>query len=299
MKVLVTGGAGFIGSNLALALQENGHRVTVLDNFSSGDFRNLNGFLGDVIAKDIGESCLEKDVPDVEVIFHQASITDTTLADQRRMIYSNVEGFRHVLQFASERKLPLIYASSAGVYGDGKIPMKEGQTLRPLNAYAFSKCIIDNIAKESMGRAGFVLVGLRYFNVYGPHEAFKAKSASMIYQLAQQMKAGKRPRIFKFGEQQRDHIYVKDVIDANLKAMEAKRSGIVNIGTGIATSFNRLVELLNQALETDLKPDYFDNPYQSAYQDYTQADTRAAEKLLGFQTRFSIEEGTRDYLTLK
>ena len=300
MKILVTGGAGFIGSNLAIALQELGHQVTIIDNFSSGHFRNLVGFNGNVITRNI-EECLplilEELAGDSDVIFHQASITDTTVMDQYQMIHSNVEGFRNVLQFAAKRKIRLIYASSAGVYGDGKIPMREDQMLNPLNSYGFSKVVMDNIVKSFIEKeTAPVIVGLRYFNVFGPREASKGKAASMIYQLAWQMKQNKRPRIFSDGEQRRDHIYVKDVVAANLKAMTSEKSGIVNVGSGDATTFNRLIEILNEVLKTDLAPDYFENPYTGAYQDETVADIQLAEELIGFKAKYSVEEGVREYL---
>ena len=297
MKVLVTGGAGFIGSNLALALEKRRDHVIVIDDFSSGHFKNLIGFSGDVIARNLVDCPLEQLVSDVDVIFHQASITDTTITDQYRMIHANVEGFRNVLRFSEKKNVRLIYASSAGVYGDGKTPMREDQVLNPLNSYAFSKCVMDQLAKNAIERQTVpLLVGLRYFNVFGPREEYKGKSASMIYQLAQQMKQDKRPRIFSDGEQKRDHIYMKDVVEANLSALRTKNSGIFNVGAGTATSFNRLVEILNEVLGTRLKPDYFENPYAAAYQDETLADPQKAKSLLGFKTNYSIEAGIRDYL---
>lgn len=295
MKVLVTGGAGFIGSNLAFALEQEGHKITVIDDFSSGHFENLSGFKGDVIAADVVDVILEKVVPDTEVIFHQAAITDTTVSDSYRMMRVNVEGFRNILRFALKKKIRLVYASSAGVYGDGKNPMKEDQPPKPLNCYAFSKSVMDNITRGIIKKETIPIVGLRYFNVFGPREKYKKKAASMIYQLASQMKQGKRPRIFYDGEQRRDHIYVKDVVSANLKAMQAQKSGIINIGTGVAATFNRLIEILNETLQTNLQPDYFENPYVGNYQDETVADTQMAEKLIGFKAKYSIEEGIMDY----
>lgn len=299
MRILVTGGAGFIGSNLALALEEQGHKVAVLDDFSSGHFENLAGFKGDVIAGDIVDVDLEKMAGDTEIIFHQAALTDTTITDQYRMIRTNVEGFRGVLRFALKRKIRLVYASSAGVYGNGENHMREDQAPKPLNCYAFSKWVTDSIAREVIGKKSIPIVGLRYFNVFGPREEYKGKAASMIYQLARQMKQNKRPRIFTDGEQKRDHIYVKDVVAANLDALlPDSRSGIVNVGTGVATTFNRLIEILNKVLKTDLTPDYFENPYTGAYQDETLADTKLAQELIGFKAKYTIEEGIQDYLEI-
>ncbi len=296
MRILVTGGAGFIGSNLALTLEQEGHEITVLDDFSSGHFDNLCGFKGNVISADVVDAVLEEIVPDTEAVFHQAAITDTTVTDQYRMMRVNVEGFRNVLRFALKKKIRLVYASSAGTYGNGKNPMKEDQTPKPLNCYAFSKSVMDNIAREIIEKRSIPIVGLRYFNVFGPREKYKNKAASMIWQLSEQMKEGKRPRIFTAGEQKRDHIYVKDIVAANLRAMEAKKSGIVNVGTGIATTFNRLVEILNQTLKTQLPAEYFGNPYTGVYQDETRADTRLAQELIGFKAKYSVEDGIKEYL---
>lgn len=295
MRAIVTGGAGFIGSNLALELQKRGAQVLVIDDFSSGDFHNLTDFRGDVIAEEINQLEWEKLGP-VDAIFHQAALTDTTVMDQKRMMTVNVEGFRKVLAFAKRHKAKLVYASTAALYGNSPPPQREEESVAPLNIYAFSKLVGDQVALQAAKESSVPIVGLRYFNVYGLHERYKGKASSMIFQLAEQMRQGKRPRIFYDGEQKRDHIYVKDVVAANLAAFEAKQSGIVNVGTGAMTSFNRLVEILNDVLGTQLDPDYFENPY-GFYQNETQADMNRTKKLLGFETHFSIEEGIRDYLT--
>jgi len=299
VRALITGGAGFVGSNLSLELEAQGAEVTIIDDLSSSNFKNLTDFKGELIVQDLATFDLSsrfKDV-DFDIIFHQAAITDTTFTNDAEMIRSNVEGFRKVANFAVERGVKLIYASSAGVYGNGPTPMREDQKLSPLNAYAFSKYLIENLSLKYTKRYGITTVGLRYFNVYGPKEEYKNKSASMIYQLAQQMKAGKRPRIFKYGEQFRDLIYIKDVILANLKAMETDQSCVVNVGTGQATTFNQIIQILNETLSISFKPEYFDNPYTAFYQNQTLADTKLANKLLGFKAGFSIEAGIKDYIS--
>ncbi len=295
MKALVTGGTGFIGSNLALNLENMGWEVLVLDDFSCGHFKNLLGFHGDVIAESILNvdlSCFD----DLDVVFHQAAITDTTLMDQKRMIEVNVEGFRRLLTFAVRRQIPFIYASSAGTYGLSSAPQKEEQAGKPINIYGFSKWIDDCLAKKYMSKHKSLIVGLRYFNVFGPREGHKGKMASMVWQLAQQMLSGKRPRIFKWGEQKRDQVYIKDVVRATLLALEAKESGIVNIGTGRTISFNYIIKILNQVLGTNYMPDYFDNPYKEFYQEHTQADLSLTKKLLGYEPKWSFEEAVKDYM---
>lgn len=295
MKAIVTGGAGFIGSNLALELESQGAKVLVIDNFSSGDFHNLTEFHGDVIAEDVNIVDWEK-LDNYDVVFHQAAITDTTVMDQKKMVHSNVEGLRKVIRYVAKHHSKLVYASSASVYGNLPAPQCEDMELSPLNVYAYSKYVGDQVAMEAAAEHKLHIVGLRYFNVFGMRERYKGKPASMIFQLAEQIRSGKRPRIFFDGEQQRDHIYVKDVVGANLAAVNAKRSTVVNVGTGKATSFNRLIEIINSVLGTKFAPDYFENPY-NFYQNKTQADTRKLKEFLNFECSYSIEEGIRDYLT--
>jgi len=298
MKYLVTGGAGFIGSNLAFTLWgERKAKVAVLDNFSSGNFKNLLGFQGDVIAGDIRSDAWFENVGPVDAIFHEAAITDTTVHDQAKMMDVNVEGFRNVLRFALAKGVKrVVYASSAGVYGNGECPMKEDQLLTPENVYGFSKAMMDNVAREfAEAHKDMTLVGLRYFNVYGPREYYKGSAASMMYQLYLLMKAGKRPRIFKFGEQMRDFVYVKDIVRANLNALDAEKSCVVNAATGAPENFNRVIDCLNKAMGTDIAPEYFDNPY-GFFQLKTQADLRRAKANLNYRPEWNLENGIADYV---
>ena len=302
-KFIVTGGAGFIGSNLTLTLQEKfpEAHLTVVDDFRSGNFKNLTGYRGDFVAENLATLDWREKFGDpasagFDAIFHLASITDTTLHDQFVHVHDNVESFRRILNFARPKKTRIIYASSAATYGPATEASMESNGAAPANVYAFSKVIMDNIARHAAaGSTGWIIIGLRYFNVYGPREAHKGVPASMIYHLAQQIKAGKRPRIFKHGEQKRDFVYVKDAVEGTIRALDAKTSGIYNVGTGQARSFNELVEVLNKSLGTNFEPEYFDNPH-SHYQDFTQADLTSARKGLRYEPRFSLEEGVRDYM---
>ncbi|MCX5797228.1 MAG: NAD-dependent epimerase/dehydratase family protein [Elusimicrobia bacterium] len=298
MRSLVTGAAGFVGSNLALALAAAGHEVVGLDDFTSGNFANLRGFAGDFVAADLSDPAAWADrVGDVEAVFHQAAITDTTVTDQGRMMRANVEAFRLLLRWAAERDIrTVVYASSAGIYGDGPVPMRETAASRPLNVYAFSKRVMEKVAADFVNaHPKMRVVGLRYFNVFGPRERFKGAVASMICQLALQMRAGKRPRIFTDGEQYRDHIYVKDVVRANLLAAQKAPSGAYNVCTGKKTTFNEIIRFLNAALGTGLEPEYFKNPY-SFYQNETLGDPALAQKTFGYKAEFSVEKGVQDYL---
>jgi len=301
MKILITGGAGFIGSNLAFALQERypQAKIYVLDNFSSGHFKNLIDFKGQVITGDISDPTLWDYVKKkfhFDVIFHEAAITDTTVEDQYLMMKTNADSFRYVLDLAVERNAKVIYASSAGVYGNSPPPMREDRGLEPENIYGFSKLMMDYIALDYMERYPEMnIVGLRYFNVYGPREEFKGKTASMIYQLAVKMLRGEKPRLFKWGEQRRDFVYIKDVIKANLLALEKNVSGIFNVGTGKARSFNEIVSILNKELGTNYEVEYFDCPYDF-YQQFTEADLTKIRETLGYEPEYSLEEGIKDYL---
>jgi ADP-L-glycero-D-manno-heptose 6-epimerase len=142
---------------------------------------------------------------------------------------------------------------------------------------------------------GVKVVGLRYFNVFGPRESHKAKAASMIWQLSLQMREGRRPRIFEFGEQYRDHIYVKDIVDANIRAFEKAAPGVYNACTGRKTDFNTVISALNAALGTNLAPEYFKNPY-SFYQNETLGDPVKARKAFGFNAQWTVERAIQDYI---
>ena len=301
LNLLVTGGAGFIGSNLTLALQEKfpGVRLTVIDDFRSGDFRNLAGYTGDFVAQNLAELDWQQQFggEKFNAIFHLASITDTTLHNQFIQVHDNVESFRRLLNFARPNKTRVVYASSAATYGAASEASSEANGAAPANVYAFSKTIVDNLAKRAAEDSpDWVIVGLRYFNVYGPHEAHKGVPASMVYHLSRQMKGGERPRIFKHGEQKRDFVYVKDIVAGSIRALEAKESGIYNLGSGNARSFNELVEVLNRSLGTGLKPDYIENPH-AHYQNFTQADLTRARAALGYEPKYPLEAGVADYVS--
>lgn len=292
MKCLVTGGAGFIGSNLALELEKKGHEVVVVDNLLSGNKNNLKEFNGKFVEIDVAEKFDLNE--NFDVIFHQAAITDPRYPNDDETYKKNVEGFKNMISLAKKNNAKLIYASTAGLYGNGPVPMKEDQKKEILSVYGKSKLKMDEMAMELFDKMR--IVGLRYFNVFGPREAYKNRAASMVYHLAKQIKEGKRPRIFKFGEQKRDHIYVKDCVDATIKAIDAK-SGIYNVGTGIATTFNDLIKILNGVFGTNLEPEYFDMSYDpKTYQSNTQADATKAEEFLNFKVKWSLKEGVKDYM---
>ncbi len=295
MRILVTGAAGFIGSNLVKSLSAAGHTVVGVDDFSSASWRNLTNFAGDLVTADVSSELAGLSrIGRCDVIFHQASITDTTVHDQRRMMVNNMEGFRQILDLAMSWGSRVIWASSASIYGNNPAPNSENQPPAPLNVYAFSKMKMEHLADSYRDRLVQPIIGLRYFNVYGPGEDHKGKFASMIHQLAKQMLSGKRPRIFKWGEQKRDFVYIEDVVQANLKAMTCPRGGVFNVGCGRPRSFNEIIANLNRVLGTNLEPDYFDNPY-SFTQDLTQADLTNSRAVLKYEPKYQLEEGIDAY----
>ncbi len=310
MKILVTGGAGFIGSNLAKHLAAEAHDVTAADAFLAAPYSNLIDFPGDVLTlKDPQDIDSMTRLGKFDVIFHQASITGVVSTDgadlsqknlteqnlQHQMLRNNVETFRAILDWAAQTKARVVWASSCSIYGRGPVPMRESQPPDPLNIYAFSKLTMERLAKRYVPKLAHPIVALRYTNVYGPGEDHKGKLASMIHQLAKQMRAGKRPRIFTAGQQRRDFVFIDDVIQANLKAMTSTHTGVFNIGSGKSWSFNEIVTELNRALKTSLQPDYFDNPYTFT-QDWTEADLTEARRSLSYDPKFDLARGIDAYL---
>jgi ADP-L-glycero-D-manno-heptose 6-epimerase len=297
--VVVTGGAGFVGSNLVheLARRYPEAELTVVDDFRSGSFKNLEGFKGDVIAANLPDLNLKHYFGGrkVDLLFHLASITDTTDHNQFRQVHDNVESWRNILSYFEGRKTRMVYASSAATYGIAAGVNKVDQPAKPANVYAFSKVQLDNLARQwARANPTQIVVGLRYFNVYGPREAHKGAASSMILQLAQQMRRGEAPRIFKNGEQIRDFVYVKDIVNCTILAARARVSGIYNAGSGVPRSFNDIVANLNRVLNMNWEPYYIDNPH-AHYQPHTEADLTETTRALRYAPKFTLEKGIDDY----
>lgn len=310
-RILITGGAGFIGSNLAFYFQKHHPlaKVYVFDKFRSdecfpsgnptslGHFKNLIGFKGEVIVGDINNA---KDIEslrayDFDIIYHQAAISDTTALNQELVMKTNHEAFLRLLEIAKDSQAIMVYASSAGTYGNSKAPNIVGQGEIPENVYGYSKlCMDESVRKILESDPARHIIGLRYFNVYGEREFYKGKTASMILQLGLQALRDKKVRLFKHGEQMRDFVYIKDVIQANVKAIEAQQGGIYNVGSGVARSFNDIIACLKAGLG-DFEVEYFDNPY-SFFQTHTQADISATMEALSYTPHFTLESGVQSYL---
>lgn len=293
MKCLVTGGTGFIGSNLALYLIQEGWDVAITGHDAE---QQLPGFSGKYLQPSlIGIDWNE--IGSLDVLFHQAAINDTRLMDRKEMLRANLESSKKLFSVAVEKGCKrIVYASSTAIYGRLPAPYKEEGPFDLNTPYAESKKMLDDFAMSFADQHPDVtIVGLRYCNVYGPRENHKGKRATMIYHLAQQMLNG-NPKLFKYGEQKRDYIYVKDVVRANMLAAGARESCVVNCGYGEAIMFNELVEILNEILETDRKAEYFDNPYKDTYQNYTECDMTLAKDKLNFIPEIDIRSGMKNYI---
>lgn len=311
--ILITGGAGFIGSNLAFYFQENhpDAHVVVLDRFRSdatfsngnlqsfGHFKNLIGFTGEVISGDINDGALlerlRRDYT-FDYVFHEAAISDTTVREQDLMIRTNVNAFKDLLELAIAHNANMIYASSGATYGNAASPQTVGQE-DPNNVYGFSKLMMDHLARDYMAREKIGIVGLRYFNVYGPREFYKKKTASMVVQFGHQILKGQNPRLFEGSDGiLRDFIYIEDIVQANVLAMQPEQSGVYNVGTGHARSFQAIVDTLQKELGTALECEYIPNPYVGSYQFHTEASIDATRTGLGYAPNYTLESGIAAYV---
>jgi ADP-L-glycero-D-manno-heptose 6-epimerase len=311
--ILITGGAGFIGSNLAFYFQDNypDATVVVLDLFRSdtkfsngnlksfGHYKNLLGFKGIVISGDINDNNLLNKIENsynFNYIFHEAAISDTTVAEQDIMIKTNVNAYENLLKIAIKHNANMIYASSAATYGNSN--RFEVGYEQPNNAYGFSKVMMDNITtKYIKSKVSISIVGLKYFNVYGEKEYFKDKTASMVIQFGHQILAQKTPKLFEQSDKiVRDFIYIEDIIQANIKACEPKKSGIYNVGTGKARSFEDIVNILQKELDINNGKEYIPNPFIGQYQFFTQANIVSTKENLGYEPRYELEDGIQAYI---
>ena len=311
--ILITGAAGFIGSNLAFYFQENYPDSTIIafDMFRSGEtfsngnlksfghFKNLLGFNGVVISGDINDQDALKNLEEsykFDYIFHQAAISDTTVLEQDLMMKTNVNAYEDLLKIAIKHNANMIYASSAATYGDSDT-FEVGYE-QPNNAYGFSKVMMDNISYKYIKQGVDIsIVGLKYFNVYGPREFFKNSTSSMVVQFGHQILKGLTPKLFEGSDKiLRDFIYIDDIIQANIKACNPKKSGVYNVGTGKARSFEDIVNILQKELDIDNGKEYIPNPFVGSYQFFTQANIETTKESLGYEPQVSMEEGIKAYI---
>jgi ADP-L-glycero-D-manno-heptose 6-epimerase len=310
--ILITGGAGFIGSNLAFYFQANfpDSNIIIFDCFrneslfsngnlkSFGHYKNLIGFKGTIICGNINTQSDLNLLSNYkfDYIFHLAAISDTRVYDQNIIMQTNINSFYSFLKLAKRDKAAIIYASSAATYGSLPSPQIEGSE-NPENPYGFSKLMMDQIAKDfAIKNTDIVIVGLRYFNVYGPREYYKKNTSSMVIQLGHQILNGNPPRLFEGSDSIfRDFIYIDDVIQANIKACTPKKNGVYNVGSGNPRSFQEIADILQKELCTNYQTEYFPNPYDG-YQMHTQADISSSKTNLDFKPIVSLEEGISNYI---
>jgi ADP-L-glycero-D-manno-heptose 6-epimerase len=305
--IVVTGGAGFIGSNLVTGLnQSDYHDVIVVDDLTQGKkFSNLVGStLQDYWDQEEFFSRLEKLKIKPQAIFHLGACSTTTNWDGKYMMENNYDYSCRVLDFCLEHGVTLIYASSAAVYGNHRQFEVHKDNEKPINVYAYSKFLFDERVRRHLGKSSAPIVGMRYFNVYGPNEAHKGSMASVAYHCHQQLLETDTVRLFEgtdgygHGEQLRDFVYVGDTVKVKLWMLaHPEVSGIFNVGTGRAQTFNEVAEAViawHQRGEIQYIP--FPAHLKGCYQSYTQADIQPLRRV-GYDASFkTVEEGVRAYL---
>lgn len=307
--IIITGGCGFIGSNLVKALNASGREdLIVVDEMSDGNkFSNIAEYkIEDYLDKDEFRKLVKnkKELKNIEIIFHQGACSNTREQDGRYMMDNNYEYSKEVLQYCLKSNTPLVYASSAAVYGRNDGFSEDAACENPINVYAYSKLLFDQYVRRVAKNVSSQVVGLRYFNVYGPGEAHKGAMTSVAYQLNNQMLKNSVVKLFvgsggySAGEQKRDFIHIDDVSAINLWFMESpEQSGIFNVGTGVSRSFNDVAtSIVNWHQKGKLEYVDFPEGLENNYQSFTQANL---DRLRGagcehvFKT---LEDGMKSYL---
>jgi ADP-L-glycero-D-manno-heptose 6-epimerase len=302
--IIVTGAAGFVGGNLVRLLNARGyHGVVAVDDLRDGaKFANLAGCaIADYLDRDEFRALLRRGAPGLapSAVFHQGACADTTESDGRFMMGNNYTFSKEVLHWSMDRGAPFVYASSASVYGLTRRCVEGPACERPLNVYAYSKLQFDNYVRRLMPDIKTTVVGLRYFNVYGPGEAHKGRMASMVHQLGAQLRATGVARLFEgtdgfeHGEQRRDFVHVADVAEVNLFfGFGPTRAGVFNVGTGRARSFNDVARAWIARLGAG-RVAYvpFPDALRGKYQSFTEADLTALRGAGYTRPFLSLEQG--------
>ncbi|HMK32633.1 MAG TPA: NAD-dependent epimerase/dehydratase family protein [Nitrosopumilaceae archaeon] len=296
MNFIVIGGAGFIGSQIAEHLVKNNHSVTVIDNFHTGKRENLASFQDKIkiLKVDILDyNELRNVVKNADGVFHEAALTlvQESFTKQKEYHEVNVVGTENIFKLAKEFGFKVVYASSSSVYGNTKkIPIKEDFERKPLNPYGDTK-LEDEYLAEKYSKLGVRIIGLRYFNVYGPGQ--NVAYAGVITKFLENIANHKAPIINGDGLQVRDFVYVGDVAKANLIAMESKVNfAFVNIGSGIALSINDLADMIVKASGLALKPIH-DPPLEGDVR-ASQAEISLAKKLFNWQAETKLKDWLND-----
>ncbi|NNM60119.1 MAG: ADP-glyceromanno-heptose 6-epimerase [Legionellales bacterium] len=308
--IIVTGGAGFIGSNIVKQLNQSGRNdIIVVDDLTDGTrFKNLaDCTIADYYDKDEFLSKIQANesfAAAIEVIFHAGACSSTTEWNGQFMMKNNFTYSKHLLHYCLSHQIPFIYASSAAVYGAGRIFKEQPEFECPLNVYGYSKLAFDQYVRRLLPTAKSQIVGLRYFNVYGPRESHKGSMASVAFHLNNQAKNDGIIKLFEGcdefgnGEQRRDFIYIDDIVNVNLWLFDHPSvSGIFNVGTGRSQSFNDIAHSV-QRVHPLAKLHYitFPDHLKGRYQSFTQADISAL-RAVGYTESFhTVEEGCAKYL---
>jgi ADP-L-glycero-D-manno-heptose 6-epimerase len=322
MKIIVTGAAGFVGANNVKALNDRGETdVVAVDNLKRADkFRNLTDCeIADYLDKDeFLEQVRRRAIPKPDVVFHQGACSDTMETDGRYMMDNNFRYTLALLDWCQELRVPLIYASSAAVYGLADRFVEDRAHEKPLNVYGYSKFLLDQVLRRRMVSLKAPVAGLRYFNVYGPRESHKGRMASVAFHQFNQYRADGKVKLFEGshgyanGEQRRDFIHVDDVVRVNLHFLDRPATGIYNLGTGRAQSFNDVaLAVVNTLREAASQPklalaqavaqgliEYvaFPNALRGKYQAFTQADVTRL-RASGYDAPMAtVETGTASYV---
>jgi len=324
MYYIVTGAAGFIGSRIVMALNRAGvNEIIAVDNLrNAAKVPNLTGLeIEDYLDKDDFLSRVDAHEFDgaIEAVLHQGACSDTMETDGRYMMENNYRYSRALLDWCQEEQLPFVYASSAAVYGAGRVFREQREFEKPLNVYGYSKFLFDQHVRRRLSGRNAPIVGLRYFNVYGPHESHKARMASVAFHAFNQFRAEGRVKLFvgsdgyPDGGQRRDFVHVDDAVRVNLHFLGGSdASGVYNCGTGRAQSFNDVaVAVVNgvrsargeaaltlEQLAAGGQLEYI--PFPPAligkYQSYTEADLSALRSA-GYRGQFqTVESGVQSYV---
>lgn len=299
-NVLVTGGAGFIGSHLATALLDDDHRVRVLDDFSSGRRHNLAPIAEriEIVEGDMRDArqC-ERACEGIEFVFHQAAIPSVpkSVDEPDASHDANINGMFNILRAAVAQKVRrVIYAASSSAYGDtDESPKHEGITPDPLSPYAVQKLVGELYGRAFSKCFGLETLSLRYFNVFGARQDPQSQYAAAIPAFIVAALRGESPRVFGNGEQTRDFTFIDNVIHGNLLAMKVDRTcgESINVACGDAISINQVISDINKTLETNVTPRY--EPARTGDVLHSCADITLAKALLGYEPQVSFEEGLR------
>ncbi|MFC1861329.1 NAD-dependent epimerase/dehydratase family protein [Chloroflexota bacterium] len=296
MKYLVTGGAGFIGSNLVEALVNKGHEVIVLDNLHTGDINNLAEIKVNII---FNKNMTIDPSLDVDGIFHLGMPSSSFMYKENPWLVGEaINNAISVFEFAKLKKCKVVFASSSSVYNGLEPPHMESMVIKVRDYYTETIHEVERIAELYQKLFSVQSVGLRFFSVYGKNETFKGKYANIITQFLWIMKANKKPVVYGDGAQTRDFIYVDDVVTACILAMHSHVSfDVFNVGTGRMTSFNTIIGLINKVLGKSITAEYEPN-FIKNYVTCTQADTTKAKNALGFEAKTLLEKGVERIVSI-